>query len=656
VTIAQETSRNLPSSTRVPWSLLIASLISFAALYITGDQFLGLPFLAALVIASGLVQWRLPRGALWAWMLRAVLFAVVFVNYRLPDRRDMGGWYVDPGVMKLAGYLLAAELTLRLWQLRRPERLARETLLLSACIMATAAVTYEPRGIHIVTPIYIVAIIVSTRAMAAMSTGKRPRATRFIRSLTLRSSALLVALAIGFAAVTVYDKLMYKLDAWAVSLINFKPGPSDSVGFSTAHELVGSYNPEPSMSRVLLIDGKIFEPHLRILAFDSYSNRVWRPYESDRTFRAFASRPSAGQSKIHIQRIESNAALLPVPLSAAAVSSEDPLEIEELASLRDLSENSSVYDVTEQKSPDFQGPICLAPSPEERERLLKIPPEIDPKVISLAREVAGAGDPLNRATRVETYLRTHHEYSLTYLPQGEPINDFILNNRAAHCQFFAAALVMMARAAGVPARYVGGFYAHESEGPDRTVVRERDAHAWAECWIDGTGWVTLDATPADGKPDQVYADPSTLRKDWEEIEDTWGRLTHWIADLFANFRVTMLVAAIVVPLILILIRGFRPRAVPAGLSYSDPGEKLTEISRRFEALLRRRGIACPPDRPWADCITSLPNRDSESHLITLYNQARFGGNVQALGDASSLLNLLENENISKDSTPNATTH
>jgi transglutaminase-like putative cysteine protease len=654
VTAAQATSSLNVTDNRLPWPLLSASVISFAALYITGDQFTGLIIMTALALATLFLDWRLPTGVLWAWLVRAALFAVVFVNYRLPDRKDMGGWYVDPGIMKLAGYLLAAELTLRLWQRRRAERLAREALLLTACVMAAAAVTYEPRAIHILAPIYIVAVILATRSMAAMSTGKSPRASLGVRSFALRTGAFLIALSIGFTAVVVYDKLMYQLDAWAVSLLTIKPKSTDSIGFSTSHELVGAYNPEPSMSRVLLIDGKILEPHLRILAFDTYSNRLWRPFESDRTFRAFSSRAvPKDQPTIHIKQTETTAALLPVPLGAVTVNSEDGLEIDQLASLRDSSGNSTTYDVAAQKSPDFQGPLCLAPDAEERARLLKIPPELAPQVIALSKQVAGTGDSLHRAVRLETYLRTHHEYSLTYLPQGEPINDFILNNRAAHCQFFAAALVMMARAAGVPARYVGGFYAHESEGPDRTIVRERDAHAWAECWIDGIGWITLDATPSGGRPDQLYADPSTLRKDWEQIVDWWGGLGRWFSSFFTNFRIPLVIAAIILPLVLILIRGLRKRRIPSGLSYSTPDERLRHLARRVEVWLARRGAACAPNRPWADCIATLADRDSASRLIALYNQARFGGNVQALGDAISLLNQLESQR--KDA-PNAITN
>jgi hypothetical protein len=212
---------------------------------------------------------------------------------------------------------------------------------------------------------------------------------------------------------------------------------------------------------------------------------------------------------------------------------------------------------------------------------------------------------------------------------------------------------MMARAVGVPARYVGGFYAHESDGPDRTVVRERDAHAWAECWIDGAGWITLDATPSGGRPDQLYAEPSALRRTWEQIVDAWGRLGRSISGLFNHFRLAIVITAIVLPLGILLIQGLRRRRALASLSYSNPGEHVTDIARRFEAWLARRGVSCPPDRPWTECIATLPNRDTASRVVGLYNEARFGGNVQALGDAISLLNLLESE---KENPPDARTN
>ena len=107
---------------------------------------------------------------------------------------------------------------------------------------------------------------------------------------------------------------------------------------------------------------------------------------------------------------------------------------------------------------------------------------------------------------------------------------------------FGSAVVVMSRAAGVPARFVTGDYAHERSGKNELTVRQRDAHAWAECWIDGTGWITVDATPASGLPDQLFPEPSKWKKFWEDVMDIPGRIKQWFMDL-AQKQFILLIAA-----------------------------------------------------------------------------------------------------------------
>ena len=66
----------------------------------------------------------------------------------------------------------------------------------------------------------------------------------------------------------------------------------------------------------------------------------------------------------------------------------------------------------------------------------------------------------------------------------DPLEDFIRSHRQGHCEFYAAALVLMLRSQGIPARYVVGFAAQEYSPTARAwVVRHQDAHAWVEAWI-----------------------------------------------------------------------------------------------------------------------------------------------------------------------------
>ena len=78
----------------------------------------------------------------------------------------------------------------------------------------------------------------------------------------------------------------------------------------------------------------------------------------------------------------------------------------------------------------------------------------------------------------------------------DPIEEFLLERKAGHCEFFATTSVLLLRQMGVPARYVTG-YAIQEYNPllDMFVVRRRHAHAWAVAFIDGQ-WQTIDTTPS----------------------------------------------------------------------------------------------------------------------------------------------------------------
>ena len=98
------------------------------------------------------------------------------------------------------------------------------------------------------------------------------------------------------------------------------------------------------------------------------------------------------------------------------------------------------------------------------------------------------------------------------------------NYRVGYCEQFAASMAVLGRAVGIPSRVVWGFtpgvVQPQENGPDVVVVRDTNAHAWVEMWIDGFGWVTFDPTPrgqfqpasptAGFDPTQFLPDPGDL--------------------------------------------------------------------------------------------------------------------------------------------------
>jgi transglutaminase-like putative cysteine protease len=87
-------------------------------------------------------------------------------------------------------------------------------------------------------------------------------------------------------------------------------------------------------------------------------------------------------------------------------------------------------------------------------------------------------------------------YSLSPpLMLGDPVDEFLFGSRQGFCEHYASSFVVMMRAAGIPARVVTGYLGGEFNPlSGHMVVRQRDAHAWAEVWLDNRGWMRVDPT------------------------------------------------------------------------------------------------------------------------------------------------------------------
>jgi hypothetical protein len=81
-------------------------------------------------------------------------------------------------------------------------------------------------------------------------------------------------------------------------------------------------------------------------------------------------------------------------------------------------------------------------------------------------------------------------------PQA-PLEDFFFNKRKGFCEHYAAAFTLLMRAAGIPARMVLGYLGGEyNTAGGYLVVRQADAHAWTEVWLEDKGWQRVDPTAA----------------------------------------------------------------------------------------------------------------------------------------------------------------
>lgn len=301
-----------------------------------------------------------------------------------------------------------------------------------------------------------------------------------------------------------------------------------------------------------------------------------------------------------------------------------------------------------------------------REAYLQIPAAMPDRVIALARDITReAHTDYDRAVAIEAWLSKNLDYTLEMESPGdrEPIDFFLFDRKRGHCEYFASAMTILARAVGVPARNVNGFVGGEWNEYDQYVaVRAGDAHSWVEVYFAGIGWVTFDPTPAvplarqtrrdDGFAAKLRRWADTIKLRWRKwviaydldrqlslfrsLSDSLSgtaskasspakRAVRWLGDHARGALVAGLVAlACALGVAGFLARGRRRKSRPADRS------PIAAIYRRTLARLARRGHPRPPShtpREHADALAEdgAPGAEAFAELVDLYYRAELGG-------------------------------
>jgi len=128
------------------------------------------------------------------------------------------------------------------------------------------------------------------------------------------------------------------------------------------------------------------------------------------------------------------------------------------------------------------------------------PPEITQRTRAKALEITrGLTNHYDKAVAIQTWLTTNLSYTLVLEDpkDQEPVDFFLFDRKKGHCEYFASAFAILARAADIPVRQVNGFLGGEwNEYKGYVAVRAGDAHSWDEVYFPGAGWVTFDPTPS----------------------------------------------------------------------------------------------------------------------------------------------------------------
>ncbi len=146
---------------------------------------------------------------------------------------------------------------------------------------------------------------------------------------------------------------------------------------------------------------------------------------------------------------------------------------------------------------------------------LRLPDNLDPRLAELAAQwTAGAPTPYDQAVAIESALRKMpYTLDVPVPPAGrEVVSWFLFDLGQGYCDYFASAMVVLARLSGIPARlavgYAGGAYDAET---DLYTITELSAHSWPELYFPGYGWQRFEPTPAQPllqRPELALFDPT----------------------------------------------------------------------------------------------------------------------------------------------------
>lgn len=254
-----------------------------------------------------------------------------------------------------------------------------------------------------------------------------------------------------------------------------------------------------------------------------------------------------------------------------------------------------------------------------------LPSAIRAPLVALAEQwTEGAVGDAAILDRIETHLRTEFTYGLDrdHSRGADPVLHFLYRDRVGHCEYFAAAMTLLARAKGIPARYVAGYRVSERNPIDgHYVVREKNAHSWVEARVGTDGWRTFDPTPA---TEQLGVGSGAGSVDF--LASLWERATAWLVD---RSLTELTIAAACGTLLFALVRWWRGRNAEHD---DEAAEVLVAAPLPYFAdllsALGDAGFLRAPSMPIERYARTLPDETARG-LILRYAALRYGGALDA---------------------------
>jgi transglutaminase-like putative cysteine protease len=136
----------------------------------------------------------------------------------------------------------------------------------------------------------------------------------------------------------------------------------------------------------------------------------------------------------------------------------------------------------------------------QRDVYLRLPDGFNPRTQALMQTLQSESNSPEAliARTLEEFSTGEYFYTLTPQALGrDTIDDFVFETKEGFCEHYASAFTVMMRFAGIPARVVTGYQGGElNPYAEYYIVRESNAHAWSEVWLEDRGWVRVDPVAA----------------------------------------------------------------------------------------------------------------------------------------------------------------
>jgi transglutaminase-like putative cysteine protease len=268
-------------------------------------------------------------------------------------------------------------------------------------------------------------------------------------------------------------------------------------------------------------------------------------------------------------------------------------------------------------------------------RYLVVPDTVPDRVLALARDLtATEPNSYDRARAIEAYLRTFpYTLDVSAPPYDQDVVDyFLFDLRQGYCDYFATAMVVLARAAGLPARMVSGYASGDYDADSgHYVVTEANAHAWPEVFFPGYGWVEFEPTPSLPLVDHPGETLPLEVPEWEDpLEPAsmgWGRFGRaWWQKLLGASAFLILTGVVWVAVDDWRLRHLKP-AVVVAMAY----RRLQRYGRRLAVQMQGGDTPYEFARSWAAWTAELRWQSPLSRVLH-FDAWEIGKDVHQLAD------------------------